>query len=93
MTKPSLHNFSAKLDQMILVYSKAGQVAEEQTKTLRQCRAAIDSTQAINQRLMFEAQLTRDDAKTLAEAMRADEHERGYNDPLWQEVIAFLESF
>jgi hypothetical protein len=91
MTQPATSDFKSKLDHMIAVYDKAGPMAEEQTKTLRQCRAALQTVNAINERLASEAWLLREDAKGLAQTMRADP--RDLNDPLWQDVISFLESF
>ena len=91
MTGPDQNTFSDKLDHMIAVYDKAGPMAEAQTKTLRQCRAALQTVNSINERLASEAYLLREDAKGLAQVMRADD--RDLDDPLWQDVIAFLESF
>jgi len=91
MTDKTLPDFKSKLDHMIAVYDKAGPMAEEQTKTLRQCRAALQTVNSINERLASEAYLLREDAKGLAQVMRADPRE--YTDPLWRDVIAFLESF
>ena len=91
MTEKTLPDFKSKLDHMIAVYDNAGPMAEEQTKTLRQCRAALQTVNSINERLASEAYLLREDAKGLAQIMRADPRE--YADPLWQDVIAFLESF
>ena len=91
MTDKTLPDFKSKLDHMIAVYDNAGPMAEEQTKTLRQCRAALQTVNSINERLASEAYLLREDAKGLAQVMRADD--RDLDDPLWQDVIAFLESF
>lgn len=90
-TAPTRHDFHAKLDHMIAVYSEAGDMAAEQTKTLRQCRAALQTTQSIYERMTMEQALLRSDAKALAEEMRADPREP--IDPLWCDVISFLESF